>query len=114
MKYLGAISDRSKLLVFNNLTVGQYQMRELAKNPHCSLRNMTFYRQDYLDEFETIWEKQAQYHTKLTPELKKELRDVIIFYQRPLKSKKAMLDVCAFENHKITITEDGRYSIIYA
>lgn len=106
--YLGAISDRSKLLVFNNLTVGQYQMRELAKDPHCSLRNMTFYRQDYLDEFETIWEKQAQYHAKLTPELKKELRDVIIFYQRPLKSKKAMLDVCAFENHKITITEDGK------
>ena len=109
--YLGAISDRSKILIFNHLTVGQYQMRELDKNPHCSLRNMTFYRQDYLDEFETIWEKQSQYHHQLTPELKKELRDVIIFYQRPLKSKKAKLDVCAFENHKVSIVEDGKTRI---
>ena len=109
--YLGAISDRSKILVFNHITVGQYQMRELDKNPHCSLRNMTFYRQDYLEEFEAIWEKQSQYHPQLTPELKKEIRDVIIFYQRPLKSKKAMLDVCAFENRKITITEDGKTRI---
>lgn len=109
--YLGAISDRSKILVFNHLTVGQYQMQELDKNPHCSLRNMTFYRQDYLDEFEVIWEKQAQYHSELTPELKKEIRDVIIFYQRALKSKKGMLDVCVFENRKMKIIEDGKTRI---
>jgi len=33
-------------------------MAELNKNPNMSLRNMVFYRQDYLDEFNAIWEKQ--------------------------------------------------------
>ncbi|MDX9932633.1 MAG: type II CRISPR RNA-guided endonuclease Cas9, partial [Bacteroidales bacterium] len=64
--YLGEISDRSKELYFTKQTVGQYQMAILAKNPNASLRNMVFYRQDYLDEFEKIWETQSQYHKELT------------------------------------------------
>ena len=87
--YLGDISDRSKELYFNNQTVGEYQMAQLVANRHQSLKNQVFYRQDYLDEFEKIWETQAIHHKELTPELKKEIRDVIIFYQRPLKSQKA-------------------------
>ncbi|MDE5611747.1 MAG: type II CRISPR RNA-guided endonuclease Cas9, partial [Odoribacter sp.] len=47
--YLGAISDRSKELYFSHQTVGQYQMQILSRNPNASLRNMVFYRQDYLD-----------------------------------------------------------------
>ena len=35
------------------------------------------YRQDYLDEFNMLWEKQAVYHKELTEELKKEIRDII-------------------------------------
>lgn len=109
--YLGAISDRSKILAFNNITIGQYLVAQLNENPHASLRNITFYRQDYLDEFERIWEKQAEYHDVLTPALKHEIRDIIIFYQRPLKSQKGMLDVCSLENHQITIVEDGKTRI---
>ena len=105
---LGAISDRSKELYFNNLTVGQYLMQELEKDPHFSLKNKTFYRQDYLDEFERIWECQAKFHAELTHELKEEIRDIIIFYQRPLKSKKGMLDVCTFERWQAQIVEDGK------
>lgn len=52
--YLGDISDRSKELYFNHQTVGQYQMAQLDKNPNYSLKNQVFYRQDYLNEFETI------------------------------------------------------------
>lgn len=106
--YLGAISDRSKELFFNNQTVGQYLMAQLKKDPHFSLKNKTFYRQDYLDEFEKIWECQAQFHKELTPELKKEIRDIIIFYQRPLKSKKSMLDICEFENRQVEIEVEGK------
>lgn len=84
--YLGAISDRSKELYFNRQTVGQYQMAVLDNNPNIGLRNMVFYRQDYLDEFNTIWEKQAEFHKELTEDLKKEIRDIVIFYQRRLKS----------------------------
>ncbi len=105
--YLGAISDRSKELYFNKQTVGQYQMSELAKNPNYSLKNQVFYRQDYLDEFETIWETQAKFYKELTSELKKEIRDVIIFYQRQLKSQKGLVSFCEFENKKIEIVVDG-------
>ena len=69
--YLGDISDRSKELYFNHQTVGQFQMAQLDKNPNFSLKNQVFYRQDYLNEFETIWETQAKYHPELTPEFKK-------------------------------------------
>lgn len=106
--YLGGISDRSKELFFNKQTIGQYLMAKLDANPHSSLKNQPFYRQDYLDEFERLWECQATFHPELTLELKKEIRDIIIFYQRPLKSKKAMLDICEFENHKVTYTVDGK------
>lgn len=106
--YLGAISDRSKVLYFNHQTVGQYQMAILDKNPNASLRNMVFYRQDYLDEFDRIWEKQAEYHRELTLELKKEIRDMIIFYQRRLKSQKGLINFCEFENKEVVIAKDGK------
>lgn len=109
--YLGNISDRSKELYFNKMTVGQYQMAELDKNPNYSLKNQVFYRQDYLNEFETIWEKQAEFHKELTPELKKEIRDVVIFYQRPLKSQKGLISFCEFESRKIEVEVDGKKKI---
>lgn len=99
--YLGAISDRSKMLYINHMTVGQWLMRQLDNNPNASLKNQPFYRQDYLDEFEKLWETQAQYHNELTPELKHEIRDIIIFYQRKLKSQKWLVSNCPFENRKV-------------
>lgn len=106
--YLGDISDRSKALYFNHQTVGQYQMAQLENNPHYSLKNQVFYRQDYLNEFETIWETQAKFHTELTTELKKEIRDIVIFYQRPLKSQKGLISFCEFESRQIEVEIDGK------
>lgn len=109
--YLGDISDRSKILYFNHQTVGQYQMSELQKNPNYSLKNQVFYRQDYLNEFETIWETQAKYHHELTTDLKKEIRDIVIFYQRPLKSQKALISFCEFESKQVAVQIDGKQKI---
>ena len=106
--YLGAISDRSKELYFNNQTVGQYQMAELNKDPHHSLTNEVFYRADYIDEFERIWETQAKYHPELTQELKREIRDIVIFYQRPLKSQKGLISFCELESRIIRVNVDGK------
>jgi len=103
--YLGAISDRSKELYFNKETVGENLHKQLLKNPHTSLKNQVFYRQDYLDEFEKIWETQAQFHPQLTPNLKLEIRDIIIFYQRKLKSQKGLLSFCQFESWDQTFIE---------
>ncbi|TVZ28569.1 CRISPR-associated endonuclease Csn1 [Gillisia sp. Hel_I_86] len=96
--YLGAISDRSKQLYLNRETVGQFLYKQLLKNPYTSLKNKVFYRQDYLDEFETIWSTQSKYHSELTEALKEEIRDVIIFYQRKLKSQKLLISFCQFES----------------
>ncbi|TRX36918.1 type II CRISPR RNA-guided endonuclease Cas9 [Flavobacterium sp. ZT3R18] len=99
--YLGAISDRSKELYFNQETVGQFQYKQLQKNTHAKLKNQVFYRQDYLDEFEKIWEIQTRFHPELNDKLKSEVRDITIFYQRKLKSQKHLVSFCEFEKgHK--------------
>ncbi|MGN0189876.1 MAG: type II CRISPR RNA-guided endonuclease Cas9 [Candidatus Cryptobacteroides sp.] len=105
---LGNISDRSKELQFNKMTVGQYLWDLIRQNPHTSLKNIVFLRKDYMDEFEQIWETQARFHKELTPELKKEIRDIIIFYQRPLKSQKGLVGLCEFENRTVTVIADGK------
>src|SRR5690606_33423664 len=103
--YLGAISDRSKELYFNKQTVGQYLYKQIRVNPHTKLKNQVFYRQDYFDEFETIWETQAQFHPELTKELKEEIRDIIIFYQRKLKSQKGLISFCELESKEVVIND---------
>ncbi len=100
--YLGAISDRSKELYFNKLTVGQFQYNQLQENIHKPLKNQVFYRQDYIDEFEKIWETQSKFYPELTDELKIEIKDITIFYQRKLKSQKHLVSQCEFEKgHKV-------------
>ena len=106
--YLGAIGDRSKKLYFDKITVGQYLYQQIEKNRHTSLKNQVFYRQDYLDEFEQIWETQAKFHSELTPALKEEIRDIVIFYQRKLKSQKGLISICEFEQKTIEITIEGK------
>lgn len=109
--YLGAISDRSKELYFNKQTVGQYQMSVLDKNPNTSLRNMVFYRKDYEDEFDTLWKTQSKFHKGLTDELGQEIKDVVIFYQRRLKSQKGLISFCEFESRQIEVEIDGSKKI---
>lgn len=109
--YLGEISDRSKNLYFNKITVGTYLYRSIQKNRHASLKSKVFYRQDYLDEFNKIWETQAKHHTVLTPKLKEEIRDIVIFYQRKLKSQKSLLSFCQLEQWQQTYyTASGKLS----
>lgn len=101
--YLGAISDRSKELYFNKLTVGQYLYNQLLENRHTSLRNQVFYRQDYMDEFEKIWTVQASFYPELTEKLKEEIRDIVIFYQRKLKSQKGLISFCELESKEMEV-----------
>lgn len=110
--YLEAINNRSKELNTDKLTIGQYLMNKLNNDPNYSLKNQVFYRQDYLDEFNIIWESQKQYHKELTEELKEKIRDNIIFYQRNLKSQKDLISFCEFENEEKEIEINGKKKII--
>lgn len=106
--YLGQISDRSKELYFSGKTIGQYLYSELEKDHQFRVKDKVFYRQDYMDEFERIWETQSRFHPELTPELKHEFRDMIIFYQRRLKSQKSLISFCEFESRTIKKVIDGK------
>lgn len=110
--YLGKISDRSKELYFNNLTVGQYLYKQIKENPHTRLKGQVFYRQDYLDEFERIWTKQKTFHPELNNDLKDEIRDVVVFYQRKLRSQKQLVSFCEFENRVEDYIVDGKIKLI--
>ncbi len=98
-KHLGVISDRSKKLHLEDKTVGQYLYEQIERNPHTNLRNQVFYRKDYIKEFDAIWQEQKKHYHELDSKLEKEIKDTIIFYQRPLKSCKHLISSCEFEKH---------------
>ena len=107
--YLGAISDRSKELHFNKQTIGQYLYEQIQQNPHTRLKKQIFYRKDYEDEFETVWNKQKGFYPEiLTNALKKDIKDITIFYQRPLKSCKHLVGTCEFERWTYVDKKTGK------
>jgi len=107
--YLSEISDRSKELFFNNETVGQYLYKQIAENRHAKLKGQVFYRQDYLDEFDAIWEQQSAHFPELNDQAKENLRDIIIFHQRRLKSQKGLISICELEGKEMRVkTKTGK------
>lgn len=111
-EYLSAIIGRSRMLTDSHQTVGQYLMSQLQQHPLKSIKNQTFYRKDYEDEFEQIWKTQIQFHPELTRKLKKELKNRVIFYQRPIESKKQELSFCVLESHQIEIEKNGKKQLV--
>lgn len=109
--YLGSISDRSKELFFNHQTVGQYLFEQIKADRHTRLKGQVFYRKDYEDEFDTIWNVQSQFYPELNLELKEIIKDIIIFYQRRLKSQKGLIGICELEGKKIEMVVDGKTKI---
>ncbi|SEN98155.1 CRISPR-associated endonuclease Csn1 [Flavobacterium sp. CF108] len=73
------------------------------------IRNRYTTRKMYVDEFELIWSKQAQFYSNLNEELKtlfggRKLdgykEDGVLFHQRPLRSQKHLVGNCSFEPTK--------------
>jgi CRISPR-associated endonuclease Csn1 len=73
------------------------------------IRNRYTTRKMYIDEFELIWNKQAQFHSVLNHDLKTKFggrkqddydADGILFHQRPLRSQKHLVGNCSFEPTK--------------
>lgn len=74
------------------------------------IRNRYTTRKMYVDEFESIWNKQSQFHAGLTHNLKQLFggrkqeegftEDGILFHQRPLRSQKHLVGNCSFEPSK--------------
>lgn len=101
--YLQAISQRKAILIEKGWTVGQYFAEQLSKNPHYRIKQQIFPRECYMAEFDRIWSVQAIYYPNvLTETLLNEIRNRVIYYQRPLKSQKDSVAECRFfPNHKV-------------
>ncbi len=136
-----AIKSKTEQQILNaNKTVGQYIYETLLVNPDQKIRGKlirTIERKFYKDELAKILETQIKFHPELTSEslyeacvdelypynhahqykLKNKgfeylfLED-IIFYQRPLKSKKSSIGNCQYEvrtyKKLIKLTENGK------
>ncbi|MCX7767374.1 MAG: hypothetical protein N2246_11780, partial [Candidatus Sumerlaeia bacterium] len=77
------------------LTFGQYLA---SLNPHEQRRRGRYtLRQWYKDEFEKIWECQAQFYPELLTDQLKQKIFKVIFYQRPLKSQNKYIGRCQLE-----------------
>ncbi len=101
--YLQAIAQRTAILTERNVTVGQYFYQELQADERFRIKEKIFTRACYMAEFEKIWQFQSKiYPTVLTDKLKTEIRDNIIYYQRPLRSQKDSVAACRYHpNHKV-------------
>ena len=99
----------------NNKTLGSYLSSIYPRDnePYSGelerIRNRYTTRQMYIDEFETVWELQKQFHIELNETLKSILggrkkdgykEDGVLFHQRPLRSQKHLVGYCSFEPKK--------------
>jgi CRISPR-associated endonuclease Csn1 len=109
-----------------NETIGQHLHNELknARSPvEIVLRERTYLRASYMEEFDRIWECQKQYYPTLLSggiheddnkgTLYNAIRNRIIFYQRPLKSQKGLVSNCTFEKYHKAINKSSPFFELY-
>ena len=107
--YLAGIRANDEKLQDEHKTVGQYFAEQLRQNQSESptggisyrIKDQIFSRQRYIDEYDQIMAAQRVYYPDiLTDEFIQMLRDEVIFMQRPLKSCKHLVSLCAFEKQE--------------
>ncbi len=98
--YLQELAERKAAIESRNLTIGQYFHQQLLNNPYFRIREKVFPRDCYIQEYDRIMLAQQRFYPDLlTDERISEIRDEIIFWQRPLKSQKHLVGECTFEKH---------------
>ena len=104
-------------------TPGQFFAAQLSKDPHYRVRQRLVYRARYQAEFDALWDEQAKHYPELSDpklyqrvldrvlprnstqrahwagkSLKEFVRDYILFFQRPLKTKRSTVGECPIES----------------
>lgn len=96
--YVKEINNRYDRLKSAGLTIGEHLFRELSVDPFYRCKEQVYPREAYVEEFDRIMACQQQFYPQLlTDETIHNIRDEIIFYQRPLKSCKHLVSLCEFE-----------------
>lgn len=94
--YVKEVKSRFDKIKEKNQTIGQYFYESLQCDEYFRVKENVFPREAYIAEFDAICSRQKD-HLGLSEELIAEIRNEIIYYQRPLKSQKGLVSVCDFE-----------------
>jgi len=101
--YVAEVKSRYDQIKEAGLTVGQFFFQELTKDNFHRIKQQVFPREAYIQEFDAILEEQQKHYPDiLTDSLIHKLRNEIIYYQRPLKSQKGLVNTCEFEGFYVT------------
>jgi CRISPR-associated endonuclease Csn1 len=98
--YIERIRARDRELIDLNITIGQKHYQLLSENSWARLKERTYSRKSYRAEFDQIWSTQRQFYPELRDDLRFEIGERILFYQRPLKSQKGLISKCTLETTK--------------
>ena len=109
--YVATVKGRYAELQQEGATVGQHFARKLKEHRQESpsggffynyrIKDQVYPREAYIEEFDRIMEVQSVFYSEvLTPVFIQELRDKVIFFQRPLKSCKGLVSFCEFEKQE--------------
>lgn len=101
-EYVATVKGRHETIKELGVTIGQYFYNELKSNEFFRIKENVFPREAYIEEFDAICKTQQGYHSELTDELIKTIRDQVIYYQRELKSQKGLVATCEFEGFQVT------------
>lgn len=98
--YIEKIRARDRELIDRNITIGQKHQELLQENAWAKLKERTYSRKSYRNEFDQIWSTQQQFHSELTDSLRFQVGERTLFYQRPLRSQKGLISKCTFETQR--------------
>lgn len=115
--YVATINNRYHDLLGMGITIGQFFAQKLKESEVCNekgvfytfrIKEQVYPRAAYIAEFDQIMNCQKTFYPEvLTEENIDELRNKIIYYQRPLKSCKHLVSICEFEKRTYRNT-DGK------
>ena len=119
-EYVRAINARYNEITQEGKTIGQLFVGKLSESEiettrgkfyTYRIKEQVFPRAAYVEEFDKIIECQRVYYPEiLNDSFVNEVRNEIIFYQRPLKSCKHLVSQCEFSMHEYT-SKDGRHIV---
>lgn len=106
--YVAEVKNRHALIKDKGITIGQNFYKELLANENYRIKDQVFPREAYVEEFDAIIKEQSKYYsTILSVEFIHRIRNEIIYYQRPLKSQKGLVNICVFAGFS-TKSKDGK------
>lgn len=93
--YVATVKGRHQELKNSGLTIGQKFYQELLANEYYRIKEQVFPREAYIEEYDDIMLQQSKHHPNvLTQDLVSKIRNEIVYYQRPLKSQKGLVNIC--------------------